>query len=235
MRVVDEAEKRLAALELADAAEVAAQYEIEEQIMASRARAQQEERDLDAAVRLSVQLNEGATPAPSQGPSEPWAVAIDGLNICREKSYRDPEFKYGRYFRNRRKRYGDNYKGNLRPALAKPLLILIRKLQDLGAEPTVFLPAFALDPNNEDCIYGHEALLELLNRTDGPAIAPVGGLRSEDDQVMLAWAIPSNAIIVSNDRFSTEAEQGRVDPTWIDRNVKRVYFVRNQIVFKDPL
>tara|TARA_X000001036_G_C20101009_1_gene571162 strand:- start:71 stop:550 length:480 start_codon:yes stop_codon:yes gene_type:complete len=158
-------------------------------------------------------------------------VAIDGLNVCREKSYTDTHFDYSGYYRARMRRYGKDEKAQLRPALVEPLLTLLHALVARGAEPTVFLPVFALDPSNEDCIHGYQAIEELVNAQVGPSIVPVGRARSEDDVTLLAWAVERDLTVVSNDRYK---EHG-VDPTFIERRVKRFRFVRNEAVFPDGL
>ena len=257
LAIAAEADERDAAIALVDAKKLAEQYEHQERTEARRA----EERNLEAAKRLDETLQteldreeeaaetaaavaavaaveEAEAAAAATATPTRWPIAIDGLNICREESYHDPEFQYARYFYERLQRFGDTPRGRRRPALVKPLLATIQALEDLGYEPTIFLPRYALNPRHEDCIVGYEQIRGLLRRAEGAgaSITPVGGGKSNDDRVLLAWAVAHGAEVVSNDRYATEEGEGRATAEWLAKNVKRMNFVRgNQIVFRDPL
>ena len=186
LAIAAEADERDAAIALVDAKKLAEQYEHQERTEARRA----EERNLEAAKRLDETLQteldreeeaaetaaavaavaaveEAEAAAAATATPTRWPIAIDGLNICREESYHDPEFQYARYFYERLQRFGDTPRGRRRPALVKPLLATIQALEDLGYEPTIFLPRYALNPRHEDCIVGYEQIRGLLRRAEG--------------------------------------------------------------------
>ena len=150
---------------------------------------------------------------------------------------RDPEFQYARYFYERLQRFGDTPRGRRRPALVKPLLATIQALEELGYEPTIFLPRYALNPRHEDCMRG-------LRTDSGPSEArearrarslPVGGGKSNDDRVLLAWAVAHGADgRVERSLCDRGGRRQRSDAEWLAKNEAHEATVRgNQIVFRD--